>query len=167
MRNFRTLPLVGLLLATVALPVAAATEADRIQLLEQQLSQQKAILEQQQRMLEKMTAELERLKTGQDEAVTETADTDSISDTVIPAADMVAESSTEPAPAPKSSHRLSANIYGFAQADAIYDFKRVDPNWDDTLRVTTIPTESGTYGEDGDVVFGDSNETRKGIPTFF
>ena len=47
-------------------------------------------------------------------------------------------------------------------ADMIYDFKRVDPNWDDTLRVSTIPTSSGTYGEDGDVVFG-VRQSRLGV----
>lgn len=40
-------------------------------------------------------------------------------------------------------------IYGFAMADAIYDFNRVDPAWDDTLRPSKIPTVEGTFGEDG------------------
>ena len=35
-------------------------------------------------------------------------------------------------------------------ADAVYDFNRVDPDWNDTLRVYTIPTTEGLYGEDGD-----------------
>ena len=37
---------------------------------------------------------------------------------------------------------LALNIYGFVMADTIYDFKRVDPDWNDTLRVSTIPTVS-------------------------
>jgi hypothetical protein len=49
---------------------------------------------------------------------------------------------------------LPVKIYGFAMADAIYDFKRVNPNWEDTLRVSTIPTTSGTYGNDGNFTFG-------------
>jgi hypothetical protein len=40
-------------------------------------------------------------------------------------------------------------IYGFAMADAIYDFNRVDPAWDDTLRPSKIPTIEGTFGDDG------------------
>ena len=40
-------------------------------------------------------------------------------------------------------------IYGFAMADAIYDFNRVDPAWDDTLRPSKIPTVEGTFGDDG------------------
>ena len=63
---------------------------------------------------------------------------------------------------PVSLKPLAVNIYGFVQADSIYDFERVDPNWDDTLRVSTIPTQSGTYGKDGDVVFG-VRQSRLGI----
>ena len=47
-------------------------------------------------------------------------------------------------------------------ADAIYDFKRVDPNWEDTLRVTTIPTNSGAYGQDGNFAFG-VRQSRLGV----
>ena len=47
---------------------------------------------------------------------------------------------------------LNVNVYGFVQADFIYDFKRVDPDWNDTLRVTTIPTRGEPYGGDGEFV---------------
>ncbi len=47
---------------------------------------------------------------------------------------------------------LSLNVYGFVMADAIYDFKRVDPDWNDTLRVSTIPTRGEPYGGDGEFV---------------
>ncbi|HEY1929969.1 MAG TPA: DcaP family trimeric outer membrane transporter [Caulobacteraceae bacterium] len=40
-------------------------------------------------------------------------------------------------------------IYGFAQADYIQDFKRVDPNWDATLRPSKIPTTPGEFGSNG------------------
>lgn len=40
-------------------------------------------------------------------------------------------------------------IYGFLQADAIQDFKRVHPDWDATLRPSKIPTTEGLYGGDG------------------
>jgi hypothetical protein len=43
-------------------------------------------------------------------------------------------------------------LYGFVMADAIYDFKRVDPDWNDTLRVSTIPTRGAPYGGDGEFV---------------
>ncbi|MGH6911842.1 MAG: DcaP family trimeric outer membrane transporter, partial [Phenylobacterium sp.] len=40
-------------------------------------------------------------------------------------------------------------IYGFAQADYIQDFNRVNPNWDATLRPSKIPTTAGTFGDNG------------------
>jgi hypothetical protein len=40
-------------------------------------------------------------------------------------------------------------VYGFLQTDYIQDFRRVNPAWDSTLRPSKIPTESGTYGSDG------------------
>ena len=43
-------------------------------------------------------------------------------------------------------------VYGFVQGDFIYDFKRVDPDWEDTLRVSTIPTQGKPYGADGEFV---------------
>jgi DcaP outer membrane protein len=46
----------------------------------------------------------------------------------------------------------SFEIYGFAQADYIQDFKRVDPAWQDTLRPSKIPTTDGLYGSDGQAI---------------
>jgi hypothetical protein len=43
----------------------------------------------------------------------------------------------------------SFEIYGFAMADYIQDFKRVAPAWEDTLRPSRIPTTAGQYGSDG------------------
>jgi hypothetical protein len=40
-------------------------------------------------------------------------------------------------------------IYGFAMADYIQDFNRVDPNWTATLRPSKIPTVDGEFGSDG------------------
>jgi hypothetical protein len=39
-------------------------------------------------------------------------------------------------------------IYGFAQLDAIYDFDRVDPNWEATLRPSKIPVNCPPNGDD-------------------
>jgi len=41
------------------------------------------------------------------------------------------------------------NIYGYAQTDLIYDINRVDPQWEDTLRPSKIPTTEGAFGSDG------------------
>jgi len=45
--------------------------------------------------------------------------------------------------------KMSFEIYGFAQADASIDTKRMDPAWDDAFRPSKIPTEPGTFGGDG------------------
>jgi len=45
-------------------------------------------------------------------------------------------------------------IFGFAQADYVQDFKRVDPAWDDTLRPSRIPTIPGQFGSDGQSIIG-------------
>lgn len=54
-------------------------------------------------------------------------------------------------PARPREHNLE--LYGFAQLDAIQDFKRVNPDWDATLRPSRIPTQSGQFGGDGQSVF--------------
>jgi hypothetical protein len=46
----------------------------------------------------------------------------------------------------------SFEIYGFAQADYIQDFDRVNPNWEDTLRPSRIPTTEGLFGGDGQAI---------------
>jgi hypothetical protein len=43
----------------------------------------------------------------------------------------------------------SFEIYGFAMADFIHDFQRLDPQWDDAFRPSKIPTEDGVFGGDG------------------
>jgi len=40
-------------------------------------------------------------------------------------------------------------IYGFAQADAIYDFGRMNPDWDDAFRPSKIANPEGAYGSNG------------------
>ena len=133
--------------ATLTLPALAATDAERIKALETQLEQQR-------QMLEAMDAELKRLKAGQPDAISEEAI--AVTEEEKPVVAKVEE------PVSDAIAPLSANIYGFVMADMIYDFKRVDPNWNDTLRVSTIPTEEGTYGRDGEFVFG-VRQSRLGI----
>lgn len=137
--------------ASCALNAAAATDAERIAALEAQLKQQQAMMQQQQRLMETMKSELQSLKAGAGEPVSTTA--------VAP----VTPAPPVAAPAVKKTGKnLSATVYGFVQADGIYDFKRVDPDWADTLRVTTIPTQSGAYGNDGDFLFS-VRQSRLGI----
>jgi len=139
----RKIFLVMSIIAASRAVAGGATDAERIRILEEQVNQQRAIMQQQQRMLETMDAELKALKSAQAVAEAPTA----------PVADGTAG---------KTSPALSINLYGFVQADAIYDFKRVDPDWNDTLRVTTIPTRGGAYGEDGEFVFS-VRQSRLGV----
>jgi hypothetical protein len=60
----------------------------------------------------------------------------------------------------------SFEIYGFAQADFIQDFKRVNPNWDDTLRPSRIPTTEGEFGGDGQSIIG-VRQSRFGVKADF
>ena len=132
-------------LVVTAPSAMAATDAERIRMLEEQLALQKANLEQQQQALEAMEAELQQLKSGQS-----------------PDQALAAEEGPmiEVNPEPASSPKLE--VYGFVMADSIYDFKRVDPDWNDTLRVSTIPTQDGLYGADGEFVFS-VRQTRLGL----
>ena len=58
---------------------------------------------------------------------------------------------TPAAPGRPKDHNLE--LYGFVQLDAIQDFKRVNGDWDATLRPSRIPTEEGQFGGDGQSVF--------------
>lgn len=150
----------AVLWASCALAAEAATDAERIAALEAQLKQQQEFMQQQQRMMEAMHAELQTLKAGQQAAApgaTAVATT--------PVAPVTQAPTTASATATRTdsgAKKLSMTVYGFAQADAIYDFKRVDPDWADTLRVTTIPTQSGAYGNDGDFLFS-VRQSRLGV----
>jgi hypothetical protein len=44
----------------------------------------------------------------------------------------------------------SFEIYGFAEADAIYDFGRMNPDWQDAFRPSKIANPEGIYGSNGD-----------------
>ena len=69
-----------------------------------------------------------------------------------------------PAAAAKPRRQSDNNleVYGFAQVDAIQDFKRVNPNWDATLRPSRIPTTEGQYGSNGQTVFS-VRQSRLGV----
>jgi hypothetical protein len=53
-------------------------------------------------------------------------------------------------------------IYGFAQADLIYDGNRVDPAWQDALRPSKIPVDPGTFGSNGVTSFS-IKQSRLGV----
>ena len=45
----------------------------------------------------------------------------------------------------------SFEVYGFAMLDYIQDFRRVNPDWEDALRPSRIPTDDEQCGDDGQV----------------
>ena len=65
-------------------------------------------------------------------------------------------------PAPRRSSDHNLEVYGFTQLDAIQDFKRVDPDWEGSLRASKIPTTGGTFGSDGQSIFS-VRQTRLGV----
>ena len=63
---------------------------------------------------------------------------------------------------PRRSKDHNLELYGFTQLDAIQDFKRVDPDWEASLRPSKIPTHDGVFGSDGQSIFS-VRQTRLGV----
>jgi hypothetical protein len=112
---------------------------ERIQLLEQQLDQQRTMIQQQQDALEAMQSELDRLKADQEEAPV-------LAGTAAP------EGSGEAVPVEPAVKNTSMEISGFVNLDMIYDFDRVAPIYESTLVPTTIPTRPDQYGTNGNFI---------------
>jgi hypothetical protein len=72
----------------------------------------------------------------------------------------VVESNPEANTLPAANTRFE--IYGFAEADYIQDFNRVDPSWTDALRPSKIPTTHGQFGSNGQSLFS-VKQTRFGV----
>jgi hypothetical protein len=56
----------------------------------------------------------------------------------------------------------SMEIYGFAMLDIGHDFKTINPNWSDTLRVTRLPSFEGEFGENHNT-FAGVRQSRLGV----
>ncbi|SMO54624.1 DcaP family trimeric outer membrane transporter [Solitalea koreensis] len=52
------------------------------------------------------------------------------------------------------SSKVKFEIYGFAMTDMGYDFKQINPNYFDVLRVTRLPSYKNQFAPDGKVYFG-------------
>jgi len=53
-------------------------------------------------------------------------------------------------------------IYGFAMLDIGHDFKQIDPNWFDTMRVTKLPSFEDQFGRDNNT-FAGVRQSRLGV----
>ena len=56
----------------------------------------------------------------------------------------------------------SFEIYGFAMLDIGHDFKQINPNWFDTMRVTKLPSFEDQFGEDHNT-FAGVRQSRLGV----
>ena len=56
----------------------------------------------------------------------------------------------------------SLEIYGFAMLDIGHDFKQIDPNWFDTMRLTKLPSVADEFGEDHNT-FAGVRQSRLGV----
>lgn len=64
-----------------------------------------------------------------------------------------------------SAQEVELDFYGHIMLDAIYDFDRVNPDWNDTLRPSQIPVNcpgDAGCGSDGELIFG-VRQTRYGL----
>ena len=66
--------------------------------------------------------------------------------------------SVEATPDPKPSFE----IYGFAMLDIGHDFKQINPNWTDTMRVTKLPSFKDQFGENNNT-FAGVRQSRLGV----
>ena len=76
---------------------------------------------------------------------------------------MAASASAQQPAAAGSKPRL--DIYGFAMLDIGVNFKTINPNWYDTMRVTRLPTFEKEFGEDGSTYAG-VRQSRLGVKGF-
>jgi hypothetical protein len=58
--------------------------------------------------------------------------------------------------------KASLEIYGFAMLDIGHDFKQIDPNWSDTMRVTKLPSVEDEFGRDHNT-FAGVRQSRLGV----
>jgi len=66
------------------------------------------------------------------------------------------------AQAAQAEPKSTFEIYGFAMLDMGENFKQIDPNWTDTMRVTKLPSVENQYGEDGSF-FAGVRQSRLGV----
>ena len=46
------------------------------------------------------------------------------------------------------------DIYGFVMLDMGHNFKTINPNWSDTMRITRLPSTEEQFGKDGSTFAG-------------
>ncbi len=74
-----------------------------------------------------------------------------------------APSTAQAQPAAAEGPRM--DVYGFAMLDMGLNFKTIDPNWYDTMRINRLPSFDQEFGEDGST-FAGVRQTRLGVKGF-
>jgi hypothetical protein len=72
--------------------------------------------------------------------------------------------SQDAAKGPAAESKPSMTVYGFAMVDIGQNFKQIDPNWFDTMRITKLPSYADQFGKDNSTFFG-VRQTRFGVKT--
>jgi hypothetical protein len=62
----------------------------------------------------------------------------------------------------QAAAKSSFEVYGFAMLDIGHDFKQINPNWSDTLRVTRLPSFEKEFGENHNT-FAGVRQSRLGV----
>jgi hypothetical protein len=75
----------------------------------------------------------------------------------------ITKESRQARPAPKDTAWLE--VFGFAQADAIFDFDQNNPDWFDVNRPTKLPAFKNEFGGDNRTWFS-ARQTRFGVKSF-
>jgi hypothetical protein len=65
---------------------------------------------------------------------------------------------------PTQESKPTFEIYGFAQVDAIAEFKQIDPNWFDAVRPSKLPSVANQFGQDGNFYLS-VRQSRFGVKT--
>jgi hypothetical protein len=65
---------------------------------------------------------------------------------------------------PAAEPKASMDIYGFAMLDIGQNFKQINPDWFDTMRVTQLPTFEKQFGNDNST-FASVRQSRLGVRT--
>jgi hypothetical protein len=63
---------------------------------------------------------------------------------------------------PPQPAKSTFEIYGFAMLDIGHDFKQIDPNWYDTMRVTKLPSSPNQFGQNNST-FASVRQSRFGV----
>ena len=62
----------------------------------------------------------------------------------------------------QAADKSSFEVYGFAMLDIGHDFKQINPNWFDTMRVTKLPSFEKEFGENHNT-FAGVRQSRLGV----